>query len=98
MSGGSMNYLYSKLENDAEFRHTTPERKAFAKHLEKVAKALHDIEWVDSGDYGHGEDSEAIRACLSSGAVLEVAIEKAHEAAEELRREIERGCAGLAAA
>ena len=46
MSGGSMNYLYCKLENDADFKQTTPERKAFALHLVKVAKALHDIESV----------------------------------------------------
>jgi hypothetical protein len=63
MSGGSMDYLYSKLEY-AQFRQDTPERKAFAQHLEKVAKALHDIEWVDSGDYGPGDENEALRACL----------------------------------
>jgi hypothetical protein len=94
MSGGSMNYLYSKLENDADFRQTTPERKAFALHLQKVAKALHDIEWVDSCDYGPGDDSEAIRACLAPGMALEAAIDTAHEAAKELREELERACSG----
>lgn len=64
MSGGSMNYLYSKLECGADFEENTPERFAFAKHLKLVAKALHDIEWVDSGDYGPGRDTDAIRACL----------------------------------
>ena len=39
MSGGSMNYLYSKLEYEANFREDTPERRAFAKHLKLVAKA-----------------------------------------------------------
>jgi len=90
MSGGSMNYLYSKLEYDATFREDTPERKAFAKHLRLVAKALHDIEWVDSGDYGKGQESEAIRACLSEGAALEAAIEIANEAAKTLRAELNR--------
>lgn len=94
MSGGSMDYLYCKLENDANFRLTTPERKAFAKHLVKVAKALHDIEWVDSGDYGPGDESEAIRDCLAPGMVLEAAIDAAHEAAKELREELERACSG----
>ena len=83
MSGGTMNHLYSKLEREATFTADTPERKAFAKHIKLVAKALHDIEWVDSGDYGHGDDTEAIRACLSSGATLEAAVEAAHEARNE---------------
>ena len=94
MSGGSMNYLYSKIEYDAIFRIDTPERKAFAKHLQLVAKALHDIEWVDSSDYSNGKENEAIRACIGDGAVLVAAIEQAHEAAEILRKELERACAG----
>lgn len=90
MSGGSMDYLYSKLEYDANFREDTPERRAFAKHLRLVAKALHDIEWVDSGDYGPGDDTDAIRACLSSGATLEAAVEAAHEARKVLTAELKR--------
>ena len=65
MSGGSMNHLYMKVALYANFDLNTPERVAFAEHLEKVVAALHDIEWVDSGDYGPGGDSEAIRACLN---------------------------------
>ena len=95
MSGGSMNYLYSKLEYDATFREDTPERKAFAKHLKLVAKALHDIEWVESGDYGPGDDIKAIRACLSSAATLEAAVEAAHEARKALTAELERACSGM---
>jgi hypothetical protein len=64
MSGGSMNYLYSKVLHCADFPLDTPEREAFAKHLKLVAQALHDIEWVDSGDYGPGDENAAIRACL----------------------------------
>lgn len=94
MSGGSMNYLYSKLEYDANFSTNTPERRAFAAHLVKVAKALHDIEWVDSSDYGPGDENEAIRACLGDALVLEAAIEQAHEAAKVLRAELERACSG----
>lgn len=94
MSGGSMDYLYSKLECGGTFRKDTPERKAFAKHLERVAKALHDIEMVDSGDYAPGDDSDAIRACLSDGAVLEAAVEAAHEARKALTAELERACSG----
>ena len=64
MSGGSMNYLYAKVLHCADFPLDTPEREAFAKHLKLVAQALHDIEWVDSGDYGPGDENAAIRACL----------------------------------
>ncbi len=64
MSGGSMDYLYSKIEW-AEFPTDTPERAAFAEHLKLVAKALHDIEWVDSCDYGPGDENAAILACLN---------------------------------
>lgn len=90
MSGGSMNYLYSKLEYEATFREDTPERKAFARHLKLVAKALHDIEWVDSADYGPGDENAAIRACLGSKATLEAVIEQAKEAHKDLADEIER--------
>jgi len=65
-----MEYLYQRVR-DVLFDTSTPERKAFAKHLQLVAKALHDIEWVDSGDYGLGDENDAIRACLGGGAVLE---------------------------
>jgi len=90
VSGGSMNYLYSKLEYDADFRAETLERMAFRKHLKKVAKALHDIEWVDSGDYAPGQENEAIRECLGDAKILEAAIGAAEKAADELRTEIER--------
>lgn len=94
MSGGSMNYLYSKLEYEANFLANTPERRAFAAHLRKVVKALHDIEWVDSSDYVPGDENEAIRACLGDALVLEAAIEQAHDAAKVLRDELERACSG----
>jgi len=90
MSGGSMNYLYSKLEYDATFSTDTPERRAFRMHLALVAKALHDIEWVDSGDYGPGDENEAIRACIGDSRVMVAAIVAAEEAARVLRAEIER--------
>jgi hypothetical protein len=90
MSGGSMNYLYSRLECDANFKRDTPERKAFAKQLALIIKALHDIEWVDSHDYGPGDENEAILACLQEGAVLEAAIEDAKLALKTLSIEIDR--------
>lgn len=90
MSGGSMNYLYSKIDIDANFDTSTPERKAFAKHLKLVSKALHDIEWVDSSDYGEGDEDEAIRKCIGNSAILESAIEQANQALFDLQSEITR--------
>jgi hypothetical protein len=88
MSGGSMNYLYSKIEYNLTFDRNTPERKAFWKHMQKVIKALKDIEWVDSGDCGPGDETDAIRACLHPQATLEAAAEDAREALAALQDEL----------
>jgi hypothetical protein len=90
MSGGSMNYLSSRIEMDATFKTHTALRKAFRKHLDKVIKALHDIEWVDSCDYSDGDEEDAIRACLSPGAPLESAIEDAKATIAVINEELER--------
>jgi hypothetical protein len=37
---------------------------AFAKHLELVKQALHDVNYVISGDMSEGKEVEAIKACL----------------------------------
>lgn len=88
MSGGSMNYLYSTLEREATFLADTPLRKAFMKHLSDVKDALHDIEWVDSGDYSPGDEDKAIRACLNPGAPLASAIEEVNTAIEAFHNEL----------
>jgi hypothetical protein len=90
MSGGSMNYMYRKLLYDAKFETYTPERLAFKKHLVKFAEALHDIEWVDSGDKSPGDENAAIRACLQPDAVLFTLVEQAKDTLAALRVEIER--------
>jgi hypothetical protein len=67
MSGGSYNYVYIRIQElaqDISIRAKTPERKAFARLLLKVSKAAHDIEWVDSGDYGSGRENESILDAL----------------------------------
>lgn len=70
MSGGSYDYAYARVENFAhELRATdNPLRRAFRSHLLLVAKAMHDIEWVDSCDYAPGDENEAIRAALGTNA------------------------------
>jgi hypothetical protein len=84
-----MDYLYSRVR-DASFVINTVERIAFKEHLEKIASALHDIEWVDSSDSSEGSENDAIRACLSSTATLDVAIAQAYKAKDDLIAEIER--------
>ena len=87
MSGGSMEHLYFKVES-AEFRQTTPARRAFKKHLFDVARALRAIEWNDSGD-GDDSEADAIAKCIGPTATLEQAIADAKIANEELRMQIE---------
>jgi len=90
MSGGSYDYAYGRVEDLArEIRGDSALRRAFRAHLVKVAKALHDIEWVDSGDCSPGDEEAAIRACLAPGAEMEAA-------REALRVEVERAQAVLA--
>lgn len=79
MSGGSMEYLYSKVEEAVErlnqggvyygpYSDIDPLRRAFADHLLLVAKALHDIEWVDDADYEPGDERASIEAVLGANA------------------------------
>ena len=82
MSGGSMGYLSYKVA-DATFANNTARRRAFRKHLFKVAEAMHAIEWNDSGD-GHPREDQLIDECIGCGAVLEQAIADAEEVNAEL--------------
>ena len=70
MSGGSWDYfchkcadVASQLENEA-----CPLRRAFGAHMQLVAEAMHDIEWVDSSDMGKGDDLESMRNVLGDDA------------------------------
>ncbi len=93
MSGGSYNYAFQRIDDFADdmlARNPTPERRAFAKHLRKVALAMRAIEWVDSGDSAPGDENAAIRACLEPTAVLEALIDEGYELRKALERELER--------
>lgn len=63
MSGGSWDYFYQKVEEVGKNLDlfNSPLRRKLGKHLLLIAQALHDIEWVDSGDYKHGDEREAIK-------------------------------------
>jgi len=68
----------------------TPLREAFKDHLYDVVEACHDIEWVDSGDYGKGDEEESIRACIDAEKqVLSVLVDKGLTVKEELNNAIE---------
>lgn len=72
MSGGSHNYAYQKVDDMAGtlIESRDPLRRAFANHLKKVSTAMHDIEWVDSCDYGPGGEVKAIEAVLGNNSNL----------------------------
>lgn len=90
MSGGSLDYICWKVEqaaNDIRSQATSPLQKAFAEHLDDVAKALHDIEWVFSYDYGEGDEVEAIKKVLGKdykSKTLDVLKSEANELIKEL--------------
>lgn len=64
-----MNYLYAKVE-EAEFKETTPLRRALRAHLRKVSAALRAVEWVDSGDWAPEQEEEDLRDLLGPQAEL----------------------------
>lgn len=94
MSGGSYNYLYCTVEEWIEtIRNRGGVSVAFAEHLVKVAKALHDIEWVDSYDNAKGSEEAAILACLTDSDVLDGAarqLEEMKKTVKSLERAIKK--------
>lgn len=66
MSGGSYDYISFKIQ-EIEIRNPdyNPRRIVFQKLLSLVAEAMHDIEWVDSGDTCPGDEHAAIDACFA---------------------------------
>lgn len=81
MSGGSYNYAFHHIDDLASEISKTdsdPRRASFVKLLKLVAKACHDIEWVDSCDYGPGDDHKAIDEVFSFLGNDPELIKKAH--------------------
>jgi hypothetical protein len=74
MSGGSLDYIYGKVEDAADSirgRAFKPLHLAFAEHLRLVATALHDLEWVFSSDTSPGDEDAAILKVLNKQALAE---------------------------
>jgi len=67
MSGGSWDYLCYKMEDAAKNLLTEKciYRRSFGDWMRLAAKAMHDIEWVDSCDYGEGDELEAIKKIVN---------------------------------
>jgi len=62
MSGGSYDYIGFRIKDlREEIRHQdNPRRVAFAKLMGLIGDAMHQIEWVDSGDCSPGDEYAAI--------------------------------------
>ena len=93
MSGGSLDYVYSRVEDAARTLMAKAEdevQRAFAKHLFKVARALHETEWVLSGDKVQGEDHQEILNVITPQAVLASLIDDAEQTQEHLQEWIIR--------
>lgn len=81
MSGGSWDYLFGRIHDAADAlqrdratdRHYAldlneeqrDKRRKLGELLEKVAHALHEIEWVDSSDTSYPSDTQAIDAVFA---------------------------------
>ena len=75
MSGGSWNYEFGRVQDLAERLCQEPDirRRRLGHLLHLVAKALHDIEWVDSADYGPDDDHKAIEAVFEAAGTATLA-------------------------
>lgn len=93
MSGGSLEYAYSKIKyiaDDVESQARTPLHKTFASHLRDVASALRDLEWVLSGDYGPGDEVESIRKVVDKTKETQAITGSDYVALKELREALEK--------
>lgn len=91
MSGGAYEYLCYKMEDAADRlkEEKSPLRRAFGEHLDLCAKAMHDIEWVDSGDSSEGQEVDAVKEVLGD-TVAEKSLEIIKQEARNLRDALNR--------
>lgn len=86
MSGGSLDYCYSKVGDAADtiWRCArNPLEKAFASHLQSVSVALRSIEWELSGN-GDRDCEKNIRAVVTHEQELRMAIADAEKSRASL--------------
>lgn len=88
MSGGSYHYVYSRIDGIEIYgADSDPRRASFQKLLKLVSEAMHDIEWVDSCDYGKGDERAAIDKVFAFLTASPEIIAKAH-AYDELKEKL----------
>lgn len=96
MSGGSLDYIYYKIEESGVEiinRAESPIQKVFGKHLILVAQATKALEWYYSGDSGIKEAEESIREVLGKESTikeLEIVREEAKNYISTLKEILER--------
>lgn len=93
MGGGSWDYAYMKIEEVGKklTQCACPYRRALGGELIRAALAVHDIEWVDSGDYADGEEMETIKKALGGNCekkALRAVIFEAEDAMQALKNQI----------
>lgn len=87
MSGGSYDYLYRKMQ-EASVQLTSLNQplhiRAFGDLMMKCAEAMHDIEWVESGDLATGDEMQSVMACINDEQILKIAVQDAERARDKL--------------
>lgn len=92
MSGGSWDYVYRGVEDIVErlLAEEDPLRRALGEYLRHVPAALHDIEWVDSCDYGADGDRAAIERvvgpCAEERSTADAVVDALNRAEELVER------------
>lgn len=86
MSGGSWDYVYRRFDDVADRLDSSADirRRHLGVIIRDVAKALHDIEWVDSGDYAPGDEYAAIDSVVGTAGGVHV-----RALAEQLRADVD---------
>ena len=95
MSGGSWDYVYCKFDEvaDSLINSNDVRRKSLGLLIRKIAKAMKEIEWVDSCDSSSGDEYVAIEKCfenlsMDSGIKLQIdVIEKELQQIKDLLKE-----------
>ena len=90
MSGGSWDYLYSRIEDagDRLVGSKCVKRATLGRLMLRVAEAMHAIEWVDSCDWGQGDELEHIENVLKFD-VSKEAVEVIQGRIDELQKQLD---------
>lgn len=96
MSGGSWDYVSDNIECVAHRLCNSDVntscyllRRALGNQLLLIAEALHAIEWVDSCDWGNGDEREALEKCFDEP-LKNVEVRMLLEEIERVQREVKK--------